>query len=106
MADSETMVVPAQVHRELVRDFDIYADVGLATVAQARYEETLKIFPEFFCTPRNGDHWVMIFMLRIFFEEWFAGIRSFRQKPGNRPQFNPGLVNGIENLELEWDCTG
>jgi len=40
--------------------------------------------------------------MRIFIEQWFARIPEFRIKPGTRPLFNPGVVNAIDRLVIEW----
>ena len=40
--------------------------------------------------------------MRIFIELWFARIPEFRIKPGTSPVFNPGVVNAIDQLIIEW----
>jgi len=40
--------------------------------------------------------------MRIFIEQWFARIPEFRIKPGTSPVFNPGVVNAIDQLIIEW----
>ncbi len=41
--------------------------------------------------------------ITIFLQEWLARIPDFRIKPGTRPDVVTGLINGISNLQLEWD---
>jgi len=40
--------------------------------------------------------------MRIFIEQWFARIPEFRIKLGASPVFNPGVVNAIDHLIIEW----
>jgi cytochrome P450 len=40
--------------------------------------------------------------MRIFIKQWFERIPEFRIKPGTKPLFNPGTVNAIDNLIIEW----
>jgi len=40
--------------------------------------------------------------IRIFLEQWFARMPEFRIKPGTSQVFNPGAVNAIDHLILEW----
>jgi len=40
--------------------------------------------------------------MRVLIEEWFSRIPEFRIKPGTSPVFNPGTVNAIDGLIIEW----
>ena len=40
--------------------------------------------------------------MRVLIEQWFARIPEFRIKPGTSPVFNPGTVNAIDGLIIEW----
>lgn len=40
--------------------------------------------------------------LKIFLEEWLRQIPDFSLDPGNPPTWAPGIVPGIERLELRW----
>lgn len=41
--------------------------------------------------------------IAIFLEEWLKRIPDFRLKPGQRPTFASGSVNGVLKLPLKWD---
>lgn len=42
--------------------------------------------------------------IAIFLEEWLARIPDFQVKPGTKPAFASGNVNGVLTLELSWDA--
>ncbi|MGE0386562.1 MAG: cytochrome P450 [Gammaproteobacteria bacterium] len=53
-------VIPTHVAPDRVLDFDLYHDEGLLTDPSARMQDLLANAPDFFYTPRNGGHWVVI----------------------------------------------
>ncbi|MGE0384534.1 MAG: cytochrome P450 [Gammaproteobacteria bacterium] len=60
MSAAVPLEVPAHVSPARVLDYDMFHDPGLLDDPTRRFEELLKSAPEFFYTPRNGGHWVVI----------------------------------------------
>ncbi len=60
MLDETALVLPPHIPADRVLDFDLYRDPRVLANPLDFFAGLLKTAPEFFWTPRNGGHWVVM----------------------------------------------